>query len=203
MTDNALARYLRGGAAGRSDSISGLSPDFQNALLQMMAEAPDGYLTINSAYRSPELQRQLWDDAVRRYGSEAEARRWVAPPGRSQHNHGMAVDLGFSGPEATAWAHENAQRFGLSFPLSNEDWHLELASARGGPQPPASGAPTAPPNALAAIGQAAPAPQAGASAEAQGPRGLPPLDPSAFMARPYDTPSMAELFARYLPRYQG
>jgi len=112
----------------------------QNALAAMLADAPVG-LTINSAYRSPELQATLYEQALERYGSEAEARRWVAPPGRSQHNHGNAVDLGFENAEARQWAHANAERYGLSFPLSNEDWHIELAGARGGQVSATSGPP--------------------------------------------------------------
>lgn len=127
-----LSQYLTGGAAGRADSLSGLNPQFQSALAQMFAAAPQGYLQIKSAYRSPELQAQLWDDALAKYGSPEAARKWVAPPGNSQHNHGSAVDLGFAGPEAIDWAHANAGNYGLAFPLSNENWHLELAGARGG-----------------------------------------------------------------------
>lgn len=58
-------------------------------------------------------------------------------PGRSNHNHGHAVDLKYLDPSATTWAHENAGRFGLAFPLSNENWHIELASRRGGKPDPA------------------------------------------------------------------
>jgi hypothetical protein len=134
-----LTPYLRGGGL-RPDAVSGLQPGMQNALAAMLADAPGG-LTINSAYRSPELQATLYEQALERYGSEAEARRWVAPPGRSQHNHGNAVDLGFESDEARQWAHANAERYGLSFPLSNEDWHIELAGARGGQVSATSGPP--------------------------------------------------------------
>ena len=134
-----LTPYLRGGGL-RPDAVSGLQPGMQNALAAMLADAPVG-LTINSAYRSPELQATLYEQALERYGSEAEARRWVAPPGRSQHNHGNAVDLGYESDEARQWAHANAERYGLSFPLSNEDWHIELAGARGGQVSATSGPP--------------------------------------------------------------
>ena len=134
-----LTPYLRGGGL-RPDAVSGLQSGMQNALAAMLADAPVG-LTINSAYRSPELQATLYEQALERYGSEAEARRWVAPPGRSQHNHGNAVDLGFESDEARQWAHANAERYGLSFPLSNEDWHIELAGARGGQVSATSGPP--------------------------------------------------------------
>lgn len=44
-------------------------------------------------------------------------------------------------PEARAWVHANASKYGLSFPLGNEPWHIELATARGGPQPTLAYAP--------------------------------------------------------------
>lgn len=138
-----LSKYLTGGAAGRADSLSGLNPQFQSALAQMFEAAPGG-LQIKSAYRSPALQAKLYQDALAKYGSPEAARKWVAPPGRSQHGHGNAVDLGYLSPEAKQWAHANAAQYGLSFPLSNEDWHVELAGARGGAHKHGGEAPAAP-----------------------------------------------------------
>jgi hypothetical protein len=131
-----LAEYLAGGAAGRPDSLSGLNPDFTSALTALFAAAPEnvrGGLRINSGFRSPEVQARLYAEAVAKYGSEAAARKWVAPPGKSQHNHGHAVDLGYLSDEAKAWAHANAAAYGLTFPMQHEPWHVELAGARGAP----------------------------------------------------------------------
>ena len=155
--------YATGGAT-RPDSFTGMTPEFNTALETMFASAPPeirDQLQVYSGYRSPERQAELWEAALERYGSEAEARRWVAPPGRSQHNMGNAADLRYLDPAAMDWAHQNAAQFGLAFPLSNENWHIELATARGG-QPagtpagntrPAAGMPAtnmqAPMNALA------------------------------------------------------
>lgn len=125
-----LSQFLTGGAATRADSLSGLNPQFQNALASMFAAAPAG-LQIKSGYRSPELQAQLWDQALAKYGSPQAARKWVAPPGHSKHGDGDAADLAFANPAALTWAHDNAPQFGLNFPLSNENWHIELAGARG------------------------------------------------------------------------
>lgn len=127
-------QYAVGGAQ-RPDSFTGLNPQFSSALEQLFASAPDNIrnsLRVGSGYRSPERQEQLWADALKKYGSPEAARKWVAPPGRSQHNHGHAADLKYLSDDARKWAHENAANFGLSFPLSNEDWHIELAGARGG-----------------------------------------------------------------------
>lgn len=118
-------------ANGKTEQdLQGLAPELVSSLGQLLAQAPQG-ITINSAYRSPERQAQLFQEAIKKYGSEQAARKWVAPPGKSQHNHGNAVDLGFVSDEARNWAHQNAQKFGLAFPMGHEPWHIELANARG------------------------------------------------------------------------
>lgn len=128
----ALAPYL---ASGKSQQhLTGMQSQFQASLAKMMAAAPkevQDATTINSGYRSVERQQELWAEALKKYGSAEEARKWVAPPGNSQHNKGYAADLGFSTDEARKWFHENAANFGLTFPLGNEPWHIEDADARG------------------------------------------------------------------------
>lgn len=141
--------YAVGGAAARSDSFSGLDPNMQQATAALLqaadAELGQGALKITSAYRSPELQQRLFDQAVAKYGSEEAARKWVAPAGRSQHNHGNAIDFaGADGgllrdansPEAV-WLRENAAKYGLAVPMDWEPWQVELAGARGQSQTPA------------------------------------------------------------------
>jgi hypothetical protein len=128
------APYVVGGA-GRPDSFSGMNPAFNSSLQQLFAAAPPEIqqkLRITSGYRSPERQKQLFADAVAKYGSESAARKWVAPPGNSKHNHGVAADLKYLGPEAITWAHENAGKYGLHFPLANENWHIEPIGSRNG-----------------------------------------------------------------------
>jgi hypothetical protein len=134
--------YATGGAAARPDSFTGMADPFQQALARMLQDAPEEVkLGITSGYRSPEVQQRLWEEALAKYGSEAEARKWVAPPGKSQHNHGNAADLEFMSPAAQEWVHANAERYGLAFPLSNEAWHVELAGARDGHNRPQTAAP--------------------------------------------------------------
>ncbi|MFA5897853.1 MAG: D-alanyl-D-alanine carboxypeptidase family protein [Hyphomicrobium sp.] len=128
-----LSQFAVGGAQ-RPDSFSGLQPEFRTALSSMFADAPpdiQAKLRIGSGFRSPQRQAELWDQALKKYGSPEAARKWVAPPGRSQHNHGNASDLKYLDPSAQKWAHENAARYGLAFPLANENWHIEMANARG------------------------------------------------------------------------
>ena len=161
-------KYAVGGAM-RPDSFSGLDQGFASALSNMFAAAPPEiaqHLRITSGFRSPERQAQLWQNALQKYGSPERARKWVAPPGRSNHNHGHAADLKYLDPSATTWAHENAGRFGLAFPLSNENWHIELASRRGG-KPDRAMVASAPPSQSALPLPSGVAPQAGLIAQAQ------------------------------------
>lgn len=128
------------------DPRDGMNPAFLAALDTFFAAAP-GNININSGYRSPERQAVLFADAVTKYGSEAAARKWVAPPGHSMHNKGGAADLGYASPEVQTWAHENAAKFGLNFRMAHEPWHIEMLNGQPVAVPP-SGAPTgAPPDA--------------------------------------------------------
>ncbi len=129
-----LSAYAVEGGA-RAGAIEGLQPGFSAGIGQMFADAPPEIkegLRIGSAYRSVERQAELWEQALAKYGSVAEARKWVAPPGKSQHGEGQAVDLKYASPEVKKWVHENAARYGMHFPLSNEPWHMEPIGARGG-----------------------------------------------------------------------
>ena len=110
--------------------------DFADRLSQFINDAKSQgiNLKIGSGYRSYEKQKQLWEDALKKYGSAEVARKWVAPPGSSYHNKGLAVDLHDENSralgkeenqEATAWAHANAKKYGLHFRMGNEPWHIE------------------------------------------------------------------------------
>ncbi len=139
--------YLVGGGT-RPDAMTGLAPDFASSLAAMFSAAPPDVLSglrVTSGYRSPEVQAGLWDAALAKYGSPEAARKWVAPPGRSHHNAGGAVDLKYLSPIAQQWAHDNAAQYGLQFPLSNEPWHIEPLGSRGGASPVSQTFGTAPP----------------------------------------------------------
>ena len=164
------SKFLSGGAT-RPDAMSGLNPQFNSSLQNLFSHAPaeiQSSLGLKSAYRSPEVQAQLYNQALQKYGSEQAARQWVAPPGKSNHNHGMAADLSFASPEARQWAHDNAGQYGLSFPLSNEPWHVELASARNGMhQAMPTGSPQQPAQAQSGLPPLAPMKYIGADPMAQ------------------------------------
>jgi hypothetical protein len=79
---------------------------------------------VESGWRSPEYQERLLREAIAKYGSEAEATRWVATPDTSAHVKGNAVDIGPSG--AAAWLSQHGAAYGLCQIYRNEPWHYEL-----------------------------------------------------------------------------
>lgn len=108
--------------------VEGLDPRLAAAVRRLLSAA-GGRLHVISGFRSRREQRDLWLQAVTRYGSAAAADDWVAPPGRSMHERGLAVDLsGDLELAATLIA-----RLGLPLyrPLANEPWHFELVGSRG------------------------------------------------------------------------
>lgn len=118
-----------------------------DALARMVAAAgTEGVgLVIGSAYRSYAYQLDLFARNVAAYG-EAEASRFSARAGRSQHQLGTAVDFSpiddvFADTAAGRWVAANAGRFGfsLSFPEGMEavtgyvweSWHWRFVGMAG------------------------------------------------------------------------
>jgi hypothetical protein len=136
-----VPRSEHGGALGEADGavpdgttvfddeipgVANLDPALLGALRQAATVAADGGVEffVDSGWRSPEYQEQLLHEAVLKYGSEAEAARWVATPNTSAHVSGDAVDIGPSG--AAAWLSEHGAAYGLCQVYGNEPWHYEL-----------------------------------------------------------------------------
>lgn len=101
-----------------------------NSAIQKLIAASGGKISVSSGKRSSDRQTQLWAEALKKYGSPKKARKWVAPPGHSKHELGLANDLKFADPATRAWAHQHAGEYGLIFPLANEAWHVEPIGAR-------------------------------------------------------------------------
>jgi len=103
--------------------VAKLDPDLLGALRQAATDAGTEFL-VNGGWRSPEYEKQLHREAVSKYGSEAEAAKWVATPKTSAHVSGDAVDIGPS--NAAAWLSEHGAEYGLCQIYANEPWHYEL-----------------------------------------------------------------------------
>jgi hypothetical protein len=105
--------------------VTKLDPALLHALRQAATDAAVSgvQFVVDSGWRSAQYQEQLLSQAISKYGSEAQATRWVAPPDRSSHVKGDAVDLG---PAAASWLSEHGAAYGLCRIYANEPWHYEL-----------------------------------------------------------------------------
>ena len=112
--------------------VTNLDTELLDALRRAAIDAAtDGVeILVDSGWRSPEYQSQLFREAVSEYGSEEEAARWVATAETSAHVSGDAVDIGPS--EAAAWLSEHGAAYGLCQIYGNEPWHYELRPEAGG-----------------------------------------------------------------------
>ena len=112
-----------------------LESSFEQAINNLIA-ASGGRVWKVSGYRETDHQRRLWEEKLAEYGlppdtdpedpRAAEARNYVAPPGYSNHERGIAMDLG-GDLELVA---QLAPQFGLWLPMSWEPWHFEPIGSR-------------------------------------------------------------------------
>ncbi|MDR1432558.1 MAG: D-alanyl-D-alanine carboxypeptidase family protein [Propionibacteriaceae bacterium] len=115
--------------------VGKLDPALLNALQQAARDSRLSFY-VSSGWRSERYQAQLLEQAISTYGSEAEAAKWVAPPDKSLHVWGDAVDL--DGPKTKKWLAEHGAAYGLCLAYANEPWHFELrtdAPDQGCPKP--------------------------------------------------------------------
>ena len=110
------------------------------------ARAEGVYPVVREGYRTEEEQQEILVDKIQTYinqgysqsRAERTAKEWVALPGTSEHQLGIAVDINAdkskcSNEEVYAWLAENAYKYGfiLRYPLgkqeitgtSYEPWH--------------------------------------------------------------------------------
>ncbi|WP_024285589.1 M15 family metallopeptidase [Cellulomonas sp. KRMCY2] len=115
-----------GASPGTPSAATGLDPELQRRfdVAQEAAAAENVTLRITSGWRSTTEQQALLDGAVERYGSLAEASRWVLPPEDSAHVQGQAIDVGDT--EGALWLGEHSLEFGLCRTYANEMWHFEM-----------------------------------------------------------------------------
>ncbi|MBG6189162.1 D-alanyl-D-alanine carboxypeptidase [Arthrobacter sp. CAN_A212] len=129
-----------------------LRPDAAQAVEEMYAAAAadDVGLTLVSGYRSYPVQVDTYNYWVSLNGSAENADNYSARPGFSEHQTGLAFDIGqddgactlrscFAETAAAAWAAENAHRFGfiLRYPEGRQDttgflaesWHYRFVGA--------------------------------------------------------------------------
>lgn len=66
------------------------------------------YIDVESAYRSTALQKEIYEENKAKYGEE-HASRFVARPGYSEHETGLAIDICMK--VGSEWIHEFDERF--------------------------------------------------------------------------------------------
>lgn len=113
---------------------SKIYPDLQEMFIAMRAEGI--YPVVREGYRTAEEQQKILDDKIYAYVKEGYSRkrakqlakRWVAIPGTSEHQLGIAVDINAdqsksSNEEVYIWLAENAYKYGfiLRYPQGKEN----------------------------------------------------------------------------------
>jgi LAS superfamily LD-carboxypeptidase LdcB len=120
-----------------SGDVTHLQPLVRRALDRATRDAAAAGIDLNvtSGWRSADRQRVLYEEAIAKYGTAERARRWVLPPGESEHVTGGAVDVGPR--SAAAWLEEHGVHYGLCRRYANEPWHFELLAPHKGQPCPA------------------------------------------------------------------
>ncbi|MGN0778200.1 MAG: M15 family metallopeptidase [Aristaeellaceae bacterium] len=106
--------------------LRSMRADAASALEEMFAackEETGVTLTSVSGYRSYSKQATIYNNKLKRVGSKAKADEYVARPGASEHQLGLAMDVGqksktnltasFGTTKGGAWVRENCWRFGF------------------------------------------------------------------------------------------
>lgn len=94
--------------------------------LMAMLEAADaenlGPIVV-SGYRTQEEQQELYDEKIDEYREQGysqeeateQAKQWVAVPGYSEHQLGLAVDINGAVYDIYSWLQENSYKYGFIF----------------------------------------------------------------------------------------
>lgn len=110
------------------------------AIEKMFDEAKNQGINLYgvSGYRSADRQKKIFDSRVQAVG-ETKAKKYVALPGESEHQTGLAMDIGrlegnFGQSKEGKWLRDNAHNFGfiLRYPegkehitkINYEPWHF-------------------------------------------------------------------------------
>ena len=114
-------------------------------LMEMLEDAKESNWDllplVVSGYRTEEEQQRLYDEKTAKYRKQGfskdeakeMAERWVAAPGHSEHQLGLAVDIDGATYDVFLWLQENSYKYGFIFRypgykseitgVDNEVWH--------------------------------------------------------------------------------
>lgn len=103
----------------------GLRDDVLDAFRKLRAEAGrrNVVLCLQDGKRSTRQQQAQYDEYVKEFGSEEQARKYVLPPHLSNHVKGFAIDV--QPQSSAAWVERSAGAYGWCRRYENEPWHFE------------------------------------------------------------------------------
>lgn len=96
-------------------------------LMEMLEAAKEGNWNqlpvVVSGYRTQEKQQELYDEKIAEYRKQGyskdeavkQAEQWVAVPGCSEHQLGIAVDINGATYDLYFWLQENSYKYGFIF----------------------------------------------------------------------------------------
>jgi hypothetical protein len=113
------------GALHRTEA--GMDPELRARLLAMQADSPYG----GAGLQGPRSGHRTYQEQVDIYRTSRPG--YAARPGTSRHGHGEAGDLRYASAAERRWYHENAARYGITFPMGHEPWHAQKAPGYRGP----------------------------------------------------------------------
>ncbi|GAA3130177.1 D,D-peptidase/D,D-carboxypeptidase VanY-N [Streptosporangium carneum] len=119
-----------------AEDLTGLNDSARAAFTAARTEAlwrHSQLIGLTSGYRDPIVQQRMFDEEVRRSGSVASARMFVAPPAESNHVKGIALDV--RPHEGARWLEVHGARYDLYRIYDNEWWHFEYHPEHGGTPP--------------------------------------------------------------------
>ena len=125
LSDNMMRRE-RGGFSAEAKAA-------WNSAVQKFG--PEGALSAT-------YQGRTWENHFTNTPNGNSIRKWIALPGRSQHQKGRAVDFGTEsgglvrkGSKEAIWLNQNAAKYGVNIPMSHEPWQAEPVGSRDGSLP--------------------------------------------------------------------
>lgn len=103
-----------------------------DALMEMLDAANELEPIVVSGYRTAEKQQRLYDDKIKKYKRQgysqseavALAQQWVAEPGTSEHQLGLAVDINGATYDIYLWLQENSYKYGFIFRYPGNKTHI-------------------------------------------------------------------------------
>lgn len=137
-----VVREKKNSAYSVKDYTVKLLPEAMDALNDMLLDfytaTGNDHVMVNSGYRTPEYQQELYDDELAATGQNSSD--LVAKPGYSEHYTGLAVDFTTDyykqsdiGTGDFAWINDNCYKYGfiVRYPdgkqsltmIDNEPWH--------------------------------------------------------------------------------